>query len=132
MSEAAVQLKVAGQTYRVVTSASEGELTRLAEKVEDTLESVTPLGRQPSPQNFLLAAISLAHELEEERRLRTELEARYAQKLSEFLSHIDRLVAESTTQADTLALSQDRRRADAPAEVFALATVKSKARSFER
>ena len=37
MSRAAVQLKVGGQTYRVVTSATEDDLQRLAETVEDRM-----------------------------------------------------------------------------------------------
>ena len=77
MVDAAVPLKVAGQTYRVVTSADADDLARLAKVVEAALAEVTPAGKQPSPQALVLAAISLAHELEEERGRRLAVEARH-------------------------------------------------------
>jgi cell division protein ZapA len=88
----AVELKIAGQAYRVVTSASATELARLAETVEDALAQVTPKGRQPSPQSMLLASVTLAHELEEERARYRELEERYRQTLTELLGQVDRLL----------------------------------------
>lgn len=90
MSEAVVQLKIAGQTYRVVTSASAEDISRLVSRVEDALRSVTVPGRQPAEQSMVLAAITLAHELEEERRARAALEARYELKLRELLGLVDR------------------------------------------
>jgi cell division protein ZapA len=60
-----VQLRVGGQTYRVVTSASEDELRRLAAVVDQKLAAVVPPGRAVSPQAMLLAAMALAHDLEE-------------------------------------------------------------------
>lgn len=62
-----VQLRVGGQTYRVVTSASEEELQRLAAVVDAKLATVVPAGRAVTPQAMLLAAMALAHDLEEER-----------------------------------------------------------------
>ncbi len=59
-----VQLRVGGQTYRVVTSASEDELRRLAAVVDQKLAAVVPPGRAVTPQAMLLAAMALAHELE--------------------------------------------------------------------
>lgn len=67
MAARPVQLRVGGQTYRVVTSASEDELQRLAAVVDQKLATVVPPGRPVTPQAMLLAAISLAHDLEEER-----------------------------------------------------------------
>ncbi len=96
MSEAPVQLKVAGQTYHVVTSAEPAELTRLAAKVEDALYGVTPDGRQPSPQALVLAAITLAHELEEERAKRVELEERHRRVLESLLGKVDRVLNETS------------------------------------
>jgi len=100
MVEAAVPLKVAGQTYRVVTSAPADELNRLAKVVEAALEEVTPNGRQPSPQALVLAAITLAHELEEERSRRLALEARHRRVLGSLLGKIDR-VLETTPPGDS-------------------------------
>lgn len=68
-----VQLRVAGQTYRVVTSASDEELRRLAAVVDEKIATVVPPGRAVTPQAMLLAAMALAHDLEEE-RARTEEE----------------------------------------------------------
>lgn len=90
MASAAVQLKVAGQTYRVVTSADPAELERLAKIVEAALIEVTPDGRQPSPQALVLAAITLAHDLEVERSQRERLERRHRRVLRSLLERIDR------------------------------------------
>jgi cell division protein ZapA len=60
-----VQLRVGGQTYRVVTSASEDELRRLAAVVDQKLAAVVPPGRAVTPQAMLLAAMALAHDLEQ-------------------------------------------------------------------
>src|SRR6185437_15303198 len=67
MSGRTVQLRVGGQTYRVVTSASDEELRRLAAVVDQKLETVVSPGRAVTPQAMLLAAMALAHDLEEER-----------------------------------------------------------------
>src|SRR3954447_25028043 len=67
MAGRTVQLRVGGQSYRVVTSASEEELQRLAAVVDQKLATVVPPGRTVTPQAMLLAAMALAHELEEER-----------------------------------------------------------------
>jgi len=67
MASRSVQLRVGGQTYRVVSSADEEELGRLAAVVDAKLAAVVPPGRAITPQALLLAAMALAHELEEER-----------------------------------------------------------------
>jgi cell division protein ZapA len=95
MGEAAVQLKVAGKTYQVVTSAAEDELQRLARKVEAALAGVIPDGRQPSPQALVLAAITLAHELEQERAKRVAAENRHREVLTSLLGRVDRVLSES-------------------------------------
>jgi cell division protein ZapA len=117
MAEAAVQLKLAGQTYRVVTSAAEEELTRLAARVEGVLAEVTPPGRQPSPQSLVLAAVSLAHQLEEEQRRRVELEERYRRVLTGLLGRVDRALGEGTPPAE-------RQRASGELEASAAALVR--------
>jgi cell division protein ZapA len=100
MSEAAVQLKVAGQTYQVVTSAPESDLKRLAKVVEEALEGVTAKGRQPSPQALVLAAITLAHELEVAREEKRELKERYQRTLTSLLGRVDRVLCESESLAN--------------------------------
>lgn len=95
MSEAVVQLKIAGQSYRVVTTATEDDLKGLAHRVEDALRSVTTPGRQPSEQAMVLAAITLANDLEQERRARRELEARYETQLRELLALVDGALGET-------------------------------------
>ncbi len=105
MSEAAVQLKVAGKTYRVVTTAAEGELSRLAGKVEDALEGVVPPGREASPQALVLAAITLAHELEEERARRIAAETRHKLVLQKLLARVDQVLDEAELeQADLVSV----------------------------
>jgi cell division protein ZapA len=89
MSGSPVELKVGGQTYRVVASAEESELRRLADLVDARLRTMSPPGRPISPQTLLLAAISLAHDLEEEKRKRAQLEARSKEMLRSVLARID-------------------------------------------
>jgi cell division protein ZapA len=84
-----VQLRVAGQSYRVVSSASEEELQRLADTVTAKVEELTPRGKVPTAQSVLLAAIALAHELEEERARRATLERRARDMLRRVLVRID-------------------------------------------
>src|SRR6267154_921484 len=61
MSKGAVELRVGGQTYRVVATAEEADLHRLADVVDDRLRKLTAPGRALSPQSLLLAALALAH-----------------------------------------------------------------------
>jgi len=90
MSGSPVELRVGGQTYRVVASTAEQELKRLAEIVDARLRELSPPGRQISPQALLLAAITLAHDLEDERARRRELEVRSRERLRSLLERIDR------------------------------------------
>lgn len=89
MSSRAVRLEVAGQSYRVVSSAEEEELQRLAETVNAKVYELTPQGKVPPPQAVLLAAMALAHELEEERAARANLERRARDMLRRALVRID-------------------------------------------
>jgi cell division protein ZapA len=86
---APVELRVGGQTYRVVASAEEQELLRLAQIVDAKLRDLTPPGRAISSQAMLLAALSLAHELEEERARRRDVERRSKEMLKHVLTRID-------------------------------------------
>jgi cell division protein ZapA len=83
-----VQLHIAGQRYKVVSSASEEELQRLASTVSEKVEELSH-GKSTSPQAVLLAAMALAHELEQERAQRIALERRARDMLRRLLVRID-------------------------------------------
>jgi cell division protein ZapA len=89
MDRRTVQLQIAGQSYKVVSTAPEAELHRLAAAVDAKVAEVAPRGRAVPPQAMLLAAIALAHELEEERSKRTALERRTRDVLRRVLVRID-------------------------------------------
>src|SRR4051812_2126566 len=101
MAGSPVELKVGGQTYRVVASAEETELKRLADLVDARLRSMSAPGRPISPQALLLAAISLAHDLEEEKRKRSLLEARSKEMLKSVLARIDAAIEASDEKAES-------------------------------
>lgn len=88
MDGRAVQLRIAGQSYKVVSSAEESELQRLADAVSAKVEELTPRGKA-SAQSVLLAAMALAHELEEERAKRAAVERRARDMLRRVLLHLD-------------------------------------------
>jgi cell division protein ZapA len=90
-----VELRVGGQTYRVVASASHDDLRRLAAIVDDRLRKITPPGRPVAPQALLLAAIALAHELEEERAKNQNLATRSREMLGSILTRIDAAIGSS-------------------------------------
>jgi cell division protein ZapA len=89
MDRRTVQLQVAGQSYKVVSTAAEADLQRLAATVDAKIAEVVPKGRAIPPQAMLLAAIALAHELEEERAKREALERRMRDVLRRVLVRID-------------------------------------------
>jgi cell division protein ZapA len=93
-----VELRVGGQSYRVVASADEADLRRLAGVVDARLRSIQS-NRQVSPQALVLAAIALAHDLEEERALRRQAEERSKQMLRALLQRIDAVLDEPPAQA---------------------------------
>jgi cell division protein ZapA len=89
MERRTVRVSIAGQQYKVVSSAAEAELQRLASKVDAKVAEVTPRGRVVTPQSMLLAAIALAHEAEEERTRRESVERRTRDVLRRVLVRID-------------------------------------------
>src|SRR5262245_8650394 len=95
-----VELRVGGQTYRVVASSGEEELRRLAEIVDSRLRSLTSAGRQVSPHTLLLAALSLAHDLEEERARCTKLEARSREMLGSLITRIDAAISATAERGE--------------------------------
>ena len=84
-----VSLRIAGQSYKVVSSASEEELQRLADTVTAKVEELTPPGKATAPQAVILAAMALAHELEQERARRLHVERRAREMLRRVLGRID-------------------------------------------
>jgi cell division protein ZapA len=89
MAGQAVQLRVGGQTYRVVSSADEADLRRLAAVVDAKLAALTPPGRVATPQALLLAAMALAHELEEERARGAQMAERARSAFGRVLARVD-------------------------------------------
>jgi cell division protein ZapA len=89
MERRTVQLQIAGQSYRVVSSAPEAELRHLAEIVTSKMTDMSPPGRVAPPQAMLLAAMALAHDLEQERSRREALERKTRDLLRRVLMRID-------------------------------------------
>jgi cell division protein ZapA len=90
-----VELTVGGKTYRVVASEEELVLKRLAALVDAKLHALAAPGRPIAPQALLLAAMALAHDLEEERARRRQVEARAREMLTTVLQRIDRAIEEA-------------------------------------
>jgi cell division protein ZapA len=88
MERRTVQLRLAGQTYRVVTTASDAELKRFVSLIEEKL-SALPRGKALHPQALLLATLALAHDLEEERARTQRIEARAKETLANLIERID-------------------------------------------
>jgi cell division protein ZapA len=84
-----VEVKIGGFSYRVTGSASEVELQRLAGIVDQRLRSLGGSSRNPSQQALVLVAMTLAHELEEERAARRRVEERSKEMLHGLLERID-------------------------------------------
>ena len=104
MERRAIQLRVAGQTYKVVSTADEEELRQLAAVVDDRVSALVPKGRAVPANAILLAAIALAHDLEEERARRSSLERRARDVLRRVLMRIDHALemdaAEASVEAE--------------------------------
>jgi cell division protein ZapA len=99
MDRRTVQLRVAGQTYRVVTTATDGELKRFMSVIEDKLAEVNPRGRALHPQALLLATLALTHDLEEERTRAKRIETRARETLSRLVERIDAALDDGANEA---------------------------------
>jgi cell division protein ZapA len=97
MERRTVQLRLAGQTYRVVTTAADAELKRFVSLIEEKL-SALPRGKALHPQALLLATLALAHDLEEERARSQRIEARARETLARLLERIDAALEESGSE----------------------------------
>lgn len=63
----AVSIRVGGTVFRVRSSATAGEVERLATMVDERLRRLNPRNQPVTPQMFLLVAMAFAHDLESER-----------------------------------------------------------------
>jgi cell division protein ZapA len=88
MDRPSVEVRVGGQTYRVVASASDDDLQHLARVVDGKLREIST-STAFHPQSMLLVAMTLAHELEQERARRRETETRSREMLRTLLARID-------------------------------------------
>lgn len=84
-----IELSIAGQKYRVVSTAGEAEVQRLAGIVSAKLSEVGAAERARSPHGLVLAAMALAHEVEAERGRREVVEAQTRDLLRRMLTRID-------------------------------------------
>lgn len=108
MAGRTVQLRVGGQTYRVVTSASDEELQRLAAVVDQKLAAVVPAGRQVTPQAMLLAAMALAHDLEEERARSSTVTQRARGAVGRMIERVDAALGAAGHMAAPASLRPDK------------------------
>jgi cell division protein ZapA len=99
MTTGAVELKVAGQTYRVASTAPPDDLRRLAQVVEKKLREMHPTSAY-HPQSMFLVAIALAHEVEQERERRVAVERRSKEMLTEVLTRVDAALELATPEPE--------------------------------
>src|SRR5579862_5899130 len=88
MSRRPIDVRVAGQNLRVVSTAPAADLERLAGMVDAKVAETGARGK-PQAQAILLAAMALAHEVEEERARREALERKTRDFLRRTLVRID-------------------------------------------
>ena len=88
-----VELRVGGQSYRVVSSASAEDLERLATVVDEKLTSLVPPGKPLSPQSLLLVAIALAHDVEVERAKAERVRSQSRSALRSMLGEVEETLA---------------------------------------
>jgi len=89
MDRVPVSLTVGGQQYRIVASVPEETLRKFAEVVDTRIRALVPKGKPVPASAILLAAIALAHDLDEERGKRDAIEARSRDLLRRLLTRID-------------------------------------------
>jgi cell division protein ZapA len=89
MERRTVSVRIGGQSYKVASSAPEGDLTRLAAAVDTRLGELVPAGKAAAPQALVLVAMALAHDLEEERARRRGLERKSRDLLRRVLVRVE-------------------------------------------
>ena len=95
MANRSVELTVAGTSCRVVSTASEDELRELAAMVEEKLGALVKPGRPLTAQSALLAAVALAHEVQEQKSRADRIAAHATQALGDLLERVDTALAKS-------------------------------------
>lgn len=98
MADEAVELNVAGQSCRVVTSANAQELQELALMVENKLKDVTGPGRPVTTQAMLLAAVALANDVREQQARADAIAARAKKALHSLLSRVEGALAKDDSK----------------------------------
>jgi len=83
-----VDLRIAGHSVRVVASAEPQTLQKLAQVVDAKVSELSR-GAPSAQQALVLAAISLAHDLEQERARRLHSETRSREMLRTLLARVD-------------------------------------------
>jgi len=110
MADEAVELCVAGQRCRVVTTADPEELKELAAMVEEKLEAILSPGRPVTTQAMLLAAVALANDVREERDRTTAVADKAKGHLQTMLARVDETLAESETRTAAPTVEKGRTR----------------------
>jgi cell division protein ZapA len=88
MVRSAVEVNVGGQLYRLVASTGEPSIQRYAGVVNERLHELTGSGSN-HPQAMLLVAMSLAHDLEEERARSASLREQSESMLRSLLDRVN-------------------------------------------
>lgn len=88
-SRGPVAVTVGGQAYRLVASVPEEELRRLAAVVDARIREIVPRGKPVTANAVLLAAMSLAHDLEAVTGEKQALEAKSRDLMRRLLTRID-------------------------------------------
>lgn len=92
MAARPIELRVGGQTYRVLSSAGKEELEALARRVDDKLRELVPPGKSPGPNAMLLAAIAFANDLQEEQARSERLAARARDAVGAMVARVDQAI----------------------------------------
>lgn len=89
MARTPIAVTVGGQSYKIVANVPEDVLRQYAGVVDERIRELVPPGKPVPPTAILLAAIALAHDLDEERAQRQSVEARSRDVLRRLLARID-------------------------------------------
>ncbi len=100
MQRSPLSLRIGGTTYKVHATAPEGEMRRLAEAVDEKLRQINPHNRPVTPQMFLLVALSFAHEAQQERDKRRDVEVETRQMLETIVERIDAALVDAAAADD--------------------------------
>lgn len=110
MADKAVELNVAGQSCRVVTTANEQELQELASMVEDKLKDVLGPGRPLTTQAMLLAAVALANDVREQQARADAIAERAKRALRSLLHRVDGALQKDERAERTIAKKSSRKK----------------------